>query len=533
MKTLPVVFFGFLLWASLDILISLWIGHWNLLAVPVLFISLVMAYLIIQKCRNSFEQAKVPSVVLMLFFLMLVLSAYPLLLVHPFFPASSDVLHVTNVRILQQTIPDTYAPYSNLAFTYQIGFALFSNAWTEILPFIPDYQVIWALGVLFSGLLIIFVYFLVRAFSNNETAALISTILVFGAKFVFTNFYFGVFPLVASFVFLLASLFLLEQKNPLFFVFFPTTIALHPFTGIALTGIVFILTLWRHEWKWGVLSGLCALLSLPSLLRTYATVLSNSAAGLGTFNLKMFLASLIQIPFWLGWVPFGVFVLAFIFFPKKEKQIIWIWLTLLFGIFAVFFVSLSLAHADKFFWLFSIFSVLSAGLFFASPHWKSISRHVSRQLFGWLLVGLLVLSLSSFFLSSELTRARTGSKATVADEEFALAFRSFDPELKKTVFLAKGAGWIAAISNKIPFDVRNSHFVPDSEIQVVGNQGWQEVLARHELQLQIESGCLSCLFKSQNDYLVVNSSQYHFPVELPKVFEYKNFAVYAIRGLSK
>lgn len=519
------VFFGFLIWASLVMLISLWIGSFALLSLPVLAISAVAAFFLMQRFPLQLE---ISTIAIGLALLMIVLVAYPLLLVHPFFPASSDVLHVTNVRILTDHIPATYAPYSDLAFTYQIGFALFSNALTDLLPMIPDYQIIWVLGVFFSGLIVLLMYWLVRQLTQNENAALLSAILVFGAKFVFTNFYYGVFPLVASFAFLLAALFLFEIRHPLVFLAVPATIVLHPFTGSALIGILAVLLIWRREWKWGGAALASALLALPSLLRTYSTVISNAGQTAWQINPGLLAKALALVPFWLGWVPFTGLVLALVFFPRSAPQRIWIWLTVLFGVFSVFFISVGLEHAEKFFWLFSIFSVISAGLVLVSPKWNEFSKRFSSRLVHVLLVLVLLVCIASFFFSGELSRGRAGSKATVEHEQFALAFKTFDPTLKKTVFLSEGAGWITAIANKIPLDVRNSHFIPDSELQVVLDLGWQDVLNRNGLQKKIESGCTACVLETGAYYLAVNRSQFSFSFGFPKVFEYGAFDVYKI-----
>ncbi len=515
----------FLTWVSIASIASAWIGYWNLFPIPILVLSLLFSVWIWQRYGFLLET---PLPAVLLFVAMLVLVAYPLVLVHPFFPASSDALHVTHIRILQDRIPETYAPYAGLEFNYQIGFALFSNAVAEILFFLPDYLVVWLLGVVFSGIVVLLTYWLVFHWTKSEKAGLASATLVIGTKFVFQNFYYGVFPLLASFALFLAIWLLWERKNPLVFLLIPTIILFHPFSGLLTLFFLAWQVLAKKDWQRGLWVLLSALLALPSLLTTYLNMFGNASQQALSFNSANFWRVLTPIPIWLGLVPLALFLLTL--FLKKDRENNFV---LHFGIAVflmyLFFSGINFLHADKFFFFFTIAIVLFAGFFFVSDFWRRLEkRWQASSRFSLVLLLLFLLCLASFFLSSDLQRARSGSKATVEEEQFALAFKQFDPGLKKTIFLAKGGGWISLLSDKISFDPRANILIQSSELQF--SSGWREVMARTELQKRIENGCISCIADANAYYLVVDQTLFAQRFDFKKVFEYGSFAVYQLNG---
>ncbi len=527
----------FILWVSITIIASLWVGQVALVPIPILVASLIAACILLKKFPVA---VNTPMFVKFIFIAVLFLSAYPLLFLHPFFPASADVLHVTNVRILGEKIPDTYAPYTSLKFTYQIGFALFSNAVSEALFFLPDYQVVWFLGALFSGLIVLFTYWVVKESGGNEKAALVSAALLIGTKFIFQNFYYGVYPLVASFALLLASLLLYEKKSPLLFIVFPATIATHPFSGMILAGFLLAKTVSTRTYKFSLPLFASVVLVFPSLLRTYATLFTNTFAQSFLFRPEDLLMAAFATPFWFGVMPFMLLVLSALSMLHENKRVGSLWLVFSAASFLAYLllVSIGLQHSDKFFFAFSIFAVLYAGLFFITKTWRVLEERYQRiNPFAIAFAVILLVSIAGFFLSSDLTKARAGTKSNVAEQEFAVAFREFDPKLELTIFLNRReegkvdthAGWLAAISNKIPYDIRTSHFIPDSEIQVVAGSGWQEVLERQEVQLRIAQGCIECMLKSGAKYLVVNRQYFKKEYGFQQVFAHGDFIVYKIR----
>ncbi|MBU0636238.1 hypothetical protein KKE06_04395 [Candidatus Micrarchaeota archaeon] len=499
-----------------------------MVSVPILLLALIAAWFLMQKGKVSLKS---PRSVFFFFLASIVLLAFPLLFIHPFFPASADVVHVTNIRILADNIPETYAPYSDLQFTYQIGFSLFSKMISDLLFFIPDYLVVWGLGILFSGLVLLFLFWTSRELTGSEKAALVSVVLVFGSKFVFTNFYFGVFPLLASFAFFFATLLFFEKKSFLALLFFPVTLIIHPFTGAILATVLLLQVLMQKSWHWGLLLLASVLLAIPAILRTYFTITSNFGGPLLGFNPALFVEGLTALFPWTGIIPFLLLILALLFGSRDPRANKLLGFTVLFAFLAVLFFSIELQHADKFFWIFSIFSILYSGTFFMGDFWKSIEKRFFQKIsFGRVLTLIFLLCLVSFVLSSELSHGRSGSKLSVEEGQFAVAFKTFDPALKKTVFLSNGSGWMATIANKIPLDVRSGHFVPDSQLQVVDDTGWKDVLNREQLQKKIENGCRECILESKADYLVVNTNQFSAPTGFKKVFEYKKIIVYSVRG---
>lgn len=493
-------------------------------------ISGIISYFLLKKFPIH---VKFSFLALFFSFIMFLLVAYPLIFIHPYFPASSDVLHVTNTRILNDKIPFTYAPYSDIRFTYQIGFALLSNAFAEVLGFIPDYLIIWFLGVLFSASIILLVYVYVKEISNNEQVALLSVVLVFGSKFVFQNFYYGVFPFVTSFAMMFATLLFFEKKNPLTFLFFPTTLILHPFTGTILTFFLVLKFFFFPDRKFSFFALLSGLVAFPAFLRTYAVVFSNAPSQLLHFNINESMRVVSTLPFWLGPIPLLFFILSAIFAIKKNwKNLLFVYSIMLFIGF-ILFSGLSLQHNDKFFILFSIFAVLYSGFFFSTSEWNNFYNSSLKKIpFLAIIFLIFAISLATFFLSGDLANARSGSKATISEFQFAKKFYEFDPQLSTAVIVSKGAGWIAAISNKIPYDARSNHFIPDSEIQVAQNDAWNEVIKRNSIQKKIQEGCIKCIAETNAKYLVVNRSQYDLALPYKPIFEYNEFSVFLISDLT-
>lgn len=527
MKAVFAIAMIFLLWVSFVSLSSAWIGYWNLFPVPLLVLGLAAAFLLWK--RFGFE-AETPALAVGLFVLMLALSAFPLLLVHPFFPASADALHVTHIRILQDHIPATYSPYADLQFTYQIGFALFSNAIAKTLFLVPDYLVVWLLGLLFSGLLVLLSYWIVFELTQNPKTGLVAGVLVFGSKFVFQTFYYGVFPLLASFCLFLAAWLLLEKKNPLVFLLVPAVLIFHPFTGLLLLFFLACYFAQNRNWRQSFWVLVSVLLALPSFLTTYWNAFGNASNKPLSFGFSAFFSALAPVPLWLGLVPLLFFLLAVAFLKRTKKTRFVLFFSLAVFALFLFFAGIGFPHADKFFTFFSIFAVLFASLFFVSGFWQQAEQknHLARR-FNAVLLVLLLLCLASFFLSKDLQHARSGSKATVADEQFAFAFKQFDPSLKKTIFLSQGSGgWLAVLSNKIPLDPLANNMIQGSELQFA--PGWSTVLARSELQKRIENGCLDCIAQSGSDYLAVDRNLYGFQFTFKKVFEFGSFEVYTING---
>jgi hypothetical protein len=526
MKISPLVF-GFLVFVSIVTLSSLWIGSWNLLPIPILIVSAFAAFFAVKKWGKEIENIPLPKSVLALCLLTLALVAYPLLVIHPFFPASSDVLHVTNIRVLGDKIPGTYAPYSDQKLTYQIGFALFSSAVSKLFFFVPDYQIIWCLGLIFSVILVALVYWMALLLSKSHKAALVSAALLLGTKVIFQNFYYGVFPLLASFALFICAWYFFEKKSPLVFLLLPAAIVFHPATGPILAVFLAFKTIQKRSFTFGLGLLLSIGFSVPAIVLTYFPIFANASGQLTPFSVGGLFSALIAVPLWLGLVPLTLFLLSAFFSSNKKSSDLFIF-SIVWLLFYLFFSAIGLPHSDKFFFLFSLFAVIFAGTFFAAPIWEKFEkRHSDWKPFPTALLLIVLLCLASFFVSSDLIHARSGSKATVQDEAFALAFKEFDPSLEKTLFLTSGGGWIAAISNKIPFDPFVDHFLPDSVLQVVA--GFDESLNRQEIQKQIEAGCISCIDQAGVKYVVFNSGQFNFDLGRAPVFEYGPFKVYGLK----
>jgi len=118
-----------------------------------------------------------------------------------------------------------------------------------------------------------------------------------------------------------------------------------------------------------------------------------------------------------------------------------------------------------------------------------------------------------------------GSKFSVEEGEFALAFKEFDPELKETLFLSSGS-WLAHISNKIQFNVNRGHAILFAPIQGVQNEAVEIDREKQELwELIVESRCVSCLKNISTTYIVINTDFFNATLE-NEIFTFKQFHVY-------
>lgn len=497
-----------LAWGALVIIAALWAGLAWLFS-PIVFIVSFAAALYLHR-KFPFEFA-VPAPVWGISLLVLALVLSPVLLSGGV-AASADAVTTTAMRVLADKIPQTYAPYSGVSFTYQLGFPLLAQTFSDIFPFIPDFQWAWLLGAIFAAALVPVLYGAVREWISPQ-AAIIAAVLAVAGKLVFQNFYVGEFAWLASTVYLLAAFFCWKKGHPFTILAAAAVAVLHPaifFNLLVLLGIHYFSAGKADRLHW---IGLALLLALPALYFTYLPIASNllgGNSGSAGFDLGRIAQALKITPLWVG---SGLSLLlaasiAALFLEKKRQQ----WKgAALFGIaFAVFLplYSAGTVLANR-----EIELVLLAAIFWASSNWAAtsvFSRHAKPLLALFLLIGL-----ASFYSSGTLADARAGSKISPQEIDFAFKFRELDPTAQKTVFLTPGAGKMAEIAGKIPYDANSNHLISAVDVLVIRNAGWGEFVSRHEYQEQIrKTRCAGCIMAIDGfEYAVINYD--YAPIELP------------------
>ncbi|MEM4257233.1 MAG: hypothetical protein QXD98_02635, partial [Candidatus Diapherotrites archaeon] len=130
--------------------------------------------------------------------------------------------------------------------------------------------------------------------------------------------------------------------------------------------------------------------------------------------------------------------------------------------------------------------------------------------------------------SSQLSYLAKGSKITKEEIEFAFAFKKFDPEYKKTLFLLENNTKIAEVSNKIPFDVLTGWYLSYDKRISSNDPNIKIVKAKHELAEKIRlEKCVECIKEVEVEYIVTKEDFFSERLGLKKVFEYGEYKVFS------
>ena len=530
-RALPKAILYFFVFAAVSIILSLWLGLFFLNTPLILITSFLILYFLIKSIPA--EIGTVPGEILLLVFIVALLCMHPLLLIHPFYPASNDAFHTIMVRVLQMNgkIPQTFKPYSGISFTYNFGFHLFAKLFTDIFSFIPDYLVLWLLGALFAAVQVILIYIFSKELFNSERVGLYSSFLFIGTKMIYQEMFFGIWPrLLAMDLFLLYFIFFL-RKNKLCLLFLPALAAVH--AGIFFNAAVFsfVYILFNRSKFIPMLRTLPALiLALPSFIIVY------SVSFVGLFAKSEFIImqptflvkELMSVALWLGWVPLVVTALGFFWMLYKKKYsrkklfalaVLFVFVIIYFYLFLKQYPSGNVPMEFA-----GLGAVLFAGLTLSEIHFTS--ANVKK----WVKALIVVLCLLAFFSSGYLAKYRLGSKITPEQAQFAFNFRQYDPALSGVLFLTTGSSKIAEFSNKIPFDVTRGFFLPAVKHIVWHNKAWHMVLHRKELRKHIlQTRCTKCIYDLNVKYVVIDEA--YFPVELKQrpVLEYGSIKLYRLK----
>ncbi len=538
-----------LIFISVSILLSLWLGYFWRNSVFIFIVSAISSYLIYKKFHFNLE---IKPRIFALALAMFALCIYSVFLITPYYSASIDSGQITITRLLAEKIPLTYAPYSDVAFSYYVAYHSLVKMFSDLIPIIPDYLWYALLGAAIAAIELLAIYLFTREFFRNEHAGEIAAILFISTRIVFQNFFWGMHPMILGMAFALLAATMYLKRNKLAYLFFPIAIAAH--LASALIAVIFILALLLRE---GLKEAgrkltqfvFSALLAIPSLAMPIMVYITNSFALPKTSSAatpQLLIEALRFVPLWIGIVASAAFIIALILIFHNRKK----------------FLD---ANAKFLLKLFSftilLYAVSALGFMFKDRHPNLIILitivvvlfavgAISKLKFAqgrYFKIALLIICLASFFSSSLIMELQKGEeKISYSGYQFARAFYEFDPSLQKTLFLTKDSLAQAMYSNKIPFDVY-AYFPRDTfgafnTDQVLQNKAWRIMMINKTKQdYIIENKCIECireLVREQNiKYVVITKDFYASASGLYEgvgimgelVLRHGNFVVYDVK----
>jgi len=405
---------AFLVFASVSIIVSYWTGFLFLSTPLILIVSLPVTFLLLKKFPAKTKG--IPVQVLLSALLVAGLCAFPLLVVHPFYMGSNDALHTTTLRTLGLNggIPETYSPYSDISFTYQIGFHLLAKVFADLFFFAEDYQVMWFLGVLLAAIEVILMYLVSKELFKSEKAGKWAAILFIGTKSVYIFMYFGMFPRMLAACLILLFLYLLLKKNKLAYLALPALVMVHPGMLMNFAVLIAIFLAFNRQQFSGLAKTIpFSLLAIPAFVQNYSTYISRMLFGriAGTVGLERqpfnFIGYTIGYALGMGWGPAALFGLSISYTLIKKnlnKQ-------KLFAL-SIFFAGSLLYYFSEFFnftvsnvfpWLFTL-----GGVFFIALTLSEIK--IPEKQLKYIKALVVVLLLMGFVSSGYLIARIPGSK---------------------------------------------------------------------------------------------------------------------------
>ena len=518
-------FLFLLVFFSISTIISLWSLYFFRFSPLIFVISLAVSFLVIKKVELKLP--KISTSAILLCVLVAFLAAYPYFLITPFVDASADpAAHISTLAI-GNTMPETYAPFSELEYRYQIGFPLLAKMFIDLLPFVSSNFIVWGLGVLFAFISAVLIYLISKEIFKDEKYGLIGLALFIGSKIIFQNMYWGQYTFMLASVFFLACFLAFYKKSFLAFLFFPMIFIAHP--GVAFYSLIFFI-LWVvvfKNFKEVFKLFLSGLLVLPAFFISYIHFLSNiGAEESAAFTIGSFFHNALIFPLWVGLLIFTLAIIAIIWvLVKKEFTKINIFFILVFivsGLISVFFSATGRVMGGRIIEL-AMFSGLLLGVLLIKKllgiHPK-ISKHV--------LVFLFIISIALFFTSGQLNYLRSGSKITQDEIDFAYEFKNFDPEYKKTIFLIDHSTKVAELSQKIPFDVMSGWYLSYDKRIIGDDSFYSELVKNHKLAENVRhTQCIECIRNIDFYYIVTDNDYFSSTPGLEKIFEYPPYTVFS------
>ncbi len=528
---------AFFLFVAVSILVSQIFGFFWRNSLFILIISVAISFLLFKRFSLGSINIASPSLLYFLIILLLALASLPLIN-KPFYPASQDPAQTIVLRALKGNIPLDFQPYEKISFSYQYGFHLFVRLFVDIIPWIPDYLIMWFFGIFFAAMQVVLVYFLSFVFFKDARISLLSALLLIGTKLIYANVWLGMYPWVLATCFFMLLVIFLKLSNNLAKLFLPAVIITHPGVGFYMFLFVIIyFTFFKIELKEILKFIFSVIIAIPSLIMVYGPILINFLNILnGTLiyhgevkNISLLFELIISTPGTLGVIP-SIFLFASIivwlhnkrYFVRNDQNFF------LLLILVSWVLSTSLGYFVNFIGnkLFELFTI-SAIIFMPSILAPYLNKLNIRKFLA-ILVIVLLLQMFFFYNAKYLSHLRQGSKITLENADFAIKLGNFDQNLEITFFLTKNSSKMAEYSNKIPFDTQYGWFLPNDEIQIYFNEGKKIMNEKHEIATKIlDSNCFECISKLGVKYAVVDKRLW--PNTFDKdllVFADGNFEVY-------
>jgi hypothetical protein len=501
-------------------------------------IILAASIIITAEAYKKIPEVKVNNLVWLLALLLAVLLAYPVLMITPLHPASADAATTTALRAIKDKIPFDYGEYGKLNMSYQIGFPLIAKVFSEVLPFVKDYLIIWMLAILAGVLQILFLYLFATELFKSEKAGTIAAALLLASKLVFENMYVGEFAWVLGTAVMLLFFWLYLKKSFLQYIVFPTIFVIHPAVGINCGIMLFAYLLTNRVRKKDIaFAYVSRIIVVPIVLINYTlptayNALFNQTVFFRDFQPGVFWSTMPTLPFWIGTGLTIMFCIALGMSLIKKKKIFenkFLWLTLIIS--TIVFTTTTLLGTFSVTTLIAgrVIEVIELSVLLITALLLSkLEIKYEKLLIG----AILIVALFFFFNSSILNHYRSGSKIDKESMEFADKFYEFDKERKNVLFLTQYAGKTAEYSNKVPFDLNNSHTVFSYNFSFYPNEGFNEYQKNSKTWQKIyKQKKVELINEVKTDYIVTNEEYFKdeltkYEFQFPVVLEYKNYAVF-------
>lgn len=531
-SALPVAFF--LLFVCVAIIVSYWVGgfYWNGLAVGAVSLA---ACLLLRNALKDFD-LDIPAAALFFACIAGLLALYPVLFVTPGYLGSADSMHIVHVRLLGERAPVDYQPYSPLGLHYFLGFTFIGKMFVGLFPFMFDNFALALLGGLMVAVQSILVFLIAKHLGGSDDAGILASLLFTGTKYAFQNMYLGLFPELLGTALFLFLIIAILKGGPLKFIAFPAMVFTHVtplmFLGFAAFFSLVFLRPALPERKEMLFWGFALLLAAPVFPTYHAFLVDgismNSGNLLAPPENPLDPASLLTAALFLGLGPFVVFSLCFALWLSKPALRNRPGMLCLLGIFfSGVLVYLLLRNSTALFYktveLAGLSAIMFSALWLARQDYFPAARLAAYR--GPLLAALLAFMLAGFFSSGVLHSLAQGSKITPSEAAFSFEFRKAVPERAATLFVSKGSTPMAALSDKIPYNVLDGFFV--SLVGKSFDPAYPAEQKKSGLQKQIVSGrCASCIGEADIKYIAAPKGFFSGPLPYPIVFEYGGYQVY-------
>ncbi len=452
-----------------------------------------------------------------------------------------------NVRVLalQDKIPSTYAPYSEMPFFYPLGFHLIAVHITRIISFVPDYLVLWGMGLGFIALFFMLLFFVFKKFKLSENHAVLAAAALCSSISIQFYFFTGLYPVLFAIDIILIGLLFLFEHEMLAWVFFPIAILIHPAIGLIGYALVIVWTITQGEWKRMLIPLVGSmLLTFPAwplyesflrfhAVKEWAAVQSIDFGIVWVWVVQFFSSVLTFSGPVLGVLFFTIIVMHFIFPARASHNMLnafrqWMdWNLFAVGVvilcllfFSITWMGDAGAYNKLGFWV--TLSVI--GIIAASPSLQFIAKW-KTPLIMLIGIGIIGSSFLLFYFNPHFHIYVSAEKTPVEAVQFASAFHAFDPRVRTVVYFSSSPAKISQYADKAPYDPMVDYFVSPYGLKDERTQKW--VSARQqELGEWVRNKCVECAL-NKVDYVVVNRVYYPFDSPLEPVLQFGDYSVYA------